>query len=88
MKTLLFLGLGFFSVLALGATKTESTQPGKVKYRQGKDLSFDSKTVEGQIYRPDLSVVTGDTDLEGEGLLRLRSHFMDRLTSEAGGELK
>jgi len=65
------------------ATKTEK----KTKYVKGKDVNFDSQLVEGQIYRPDLSVVTGDTELGGTGVLRLRKDFADRAVSE-NGEVK
>ncbi len=39
--------------------------------------SFDSQVVEGEVYRPDYSVVTGEAPGEGWGVLRLRADFDD-----------
>ncbi len=50
-------------------------------------MAFDSQLVEGQIYRPDLSVVTGDTVLGGMDLLRLRKDFKDKMTYEETSKL-
>lgn len=63
-------------------------KPNKIKYKQGKNHNFDSQVVEGQIYRPDLSVVTGDTDMSNMGVLRLRYNFADHLSLEVGEEIK
>ncbi len=52
-----------------------------------KNMAFDSQLVEGQIYRPDLSVVTGDTVLGGMDLLRLRKDFKDKMTYEETSKL-
>ncbi len=49
-----------------------------------KTEDFDSQLVEGQVYRPDLSVVTGDTDNHGFGVLRLRKNFKDHAKNDHG----
>lgn len=53
-----------------------------------KTENFESQLVEGQIYRPDLSVVTGDTDKRGFGVLRLRSSFEDHAKNDRGELIK
>ncbi|HEX4924067.1 MAG TPA: hypothetical protein VFV50_08275 [Bdellovibrionales bacterium] len=68
--------------LAQAALAAPEAQGPKAKFKQGKDVNFDSQVVEGQIYRPDLSVVTGDTALGGFGALKLRDDFKDRVASE------
>lgn len=50
--------------------------------------NFDSQLVEGQIYRPDLSVVTGDTDSNSFGVIRLRANFDDHAKNEKGEVIK
>ncbi len=67
------------TAMAAPAPNEQST-----KFKKGKDMSFDSQLVEGQIYRPDLSVVTGDTVLGGTGVLRFRTDFADRALSDTG----
>ncbi len=57
-----------------------------VKYRPAKDLNFEQLVIEGQLKRPELAVVTGDSDENGNGLLRLRENFTDRLAEDAGEE--
>lgn len=63
-----------------GATQTESikinNKPSKaVKSHSRVDL--ESQVIEGQIYRPEFSVVTGDLSHENQGILRLRENFDD-----------
>ena len=58
----------------------------EVKYKAGKDLNFEQLVIEGQLKRPELSVVTGDSDENGNGLLRLRENFTDRMAASAGEE--
>ena len=50
--------------------------------------NFDSQLVEGQVYRPDLSVVTGDTDSNSFGVIRLRANFNDHSKLEKGEAIK
>ena len=46
-------------------------------------LSFtDDQLVEGEIYRPDYAVVTGEAPGEGWGVLRLRPDFRDHRASD------
>lgn len=68
-------------VLSSAASGAPAEGP-KAKFKKAKDVNFDSQVVEGQIYRPDLSVVTGDTALGGFGALKLRDDFKDRVASE------
>lgn len=72
----------FFAGAAFGAP-AEATKP---KYTKSKQENFDAQLVEGQVYRPDLSVVTGDTSLGGFGALRLRNDFVDHVASENEGD--
>lgn len=59
------------------AKKNESDP--KVK----RQLSFDnSQLVEGEIYRPDYAVVTGENPGEGWGVLRLRKSFSDKQATD------
>lgn len=47
-----------------------------------KNHSFDSQVVEGEVYRPDYSVVTGEAPGEGWGVLRLRPNFEDHAVTD------
>lgn len=47
-----------------------------------KNHNFDSQVVEGEVYRPDYSVVTGEAPGEGWGVLRLRPDFDDHAASD------
>jgi hypothetical protein len=85
VKTVLFLLL--ISNLTWAAPAPETTKEKKPKYKAGKEMNFDGALVEGQVYRPDLSVVTGDTALGGTGVLRIRKNFVDHMVSE-NGEVK
>jgi hypothetical protein len=58
----------------------------KVKYTEGKDVNFEELLIQGQLKRPDVSVVTGNVKEGADGLLRLRENFLDRVTSDAGEE--
>lgn len=70
----------------------ESTPPpaeaqSKVRYRKAKDVDFEALLLQGQIQRPDISVVTGDANGGTDGLLRLRENFLDRVAIDAGEEI-
>lgn len=54
----------------------------------GSKLDFEALLVEGQVKRPEVSVVTGDLDSEIEGLIRLREDFLDKMSLNLGEELK
>ncbi len=60
-----------------------SRQPEK-----NKTLHFEKVIVDGQVNSPEVSIVTGDDDLDLPGLLRLRRNFLDQTINEGGEELK
>lgn len=66
---------------AYGATPKAA--PAKAKDTKNRKHDFDAQTVEGEVYRPDYSVVTGDAPGEGWGVLRLRPDFDDHNVSDA-----
>lgn len=75
-KTLLIL----FSLVAVHAAPKK---PATAKAAKKDNMSFDSQVVEGEIYRPDYSVVTGEAPGEGWGVLRLRSNFKDHTATDS-----
>jgi hypothetical protein len=82
---LLMLVLMMATSVVRAANEEEAAK--KVKYKAGKDLNFEQLVIEGQLKRPELSVVTGDNDEGGNGLLRLRENFVDRMSADAGEEV-
>ena len=58
-----------------------------VKYKSGKDINFEELLIQGEIKRPELSVVTGDESTGTDGLLRLREDFKDRIAVDFGEEI-
>lgn len=64
------------------------TPPGKVQYRKGKDLNFDEALIQGQNQRPEATVVTGNVRQGGDGLIRLRENFVDRVAVDYAEELE
>lgn len=53
----------------------------------GKDvrqIQFESLLIQGQVQRPDISIVTGDAGGDLDGLLRLRQDFTDLMAADAG----
>ena len=84
MKTIMMI-----TVLILGmnvhANETAPTT-GKVRYSAGKDVNFEELLIQGQLKRPEISVVTGNVQQGADGLLRLRENFLDRVTADAGEE--
>jgi len=68
---------------AANAATTKADEP-KVKYKAAKQLDFEQLVIEGQLKRPELAVVTGDSDENGNGLLRLREDFKDRMALSSG----
>ncbi len=75
----------FFILLLLALP--EFGHASEVKYKKGKDLSFEELLIEGQLKRPELGVITGDEDQLSNGLLRLREDFNDRMSAQAGQEV-
>ncbi len=87
MKQFLLASAILLSGLSVSANAPASGPTGdKTKYKKAKQESFDAQVVEGQVYRPDLSVVTGDTSLGGFGMLKLRNDFVDHAAAEGAGE--
>ena len=64
------------------------SKPKKIKYRAGKQVDFDKQTIQGELRRPELSVVIGNEKTTDNGLLRLREDFVDRITAQAGEEVE
>ncbi len=58
----------------------------EVKYSAGKDVNFEELLIQGQLKRPEISVVTGNVKQGADGLLQLRENFLDRVTSDSGEE--
>jgi hypothetical protein len=56
--------------------------------KDSKDIQFESLLIQGQIQRPDLAIVTGDSGDNLEGLLRMRTDFTDLMAQDAGEEIK
>lgn len=58
---------------------------------QGKDvrnIQFESLLIQGQVQRPDLSVITGNGQEDSDGLLRLREDFTDLMAMDHGEEIQ
>lgn len=70
----------------LKALAEETPANAKVHYSQGKDVNFEELLIQGQLKRPEISVVTGNVKQGADGLLRLRENFLDRVTSDSGEE--
>jgi len=83
--------LGIASALANEALNSAMPQSPEVKqqvkYQAAKDVNFEEMLIQGQIRRPEISVVTGNTQQGADGLLRLRENFTDRIQMDAGEEL-
>ncbi len=73
--------------LASGAETPANPAP-KVKYTSGKDVDFEKLLIQGDVKQPELSIVTGNVQQGTDGLLRLRENFTDRISMDAGEELK
>ena len=56
----------------------------EVQYKAGKDVNFEEMLIQGQLKRPEISVVTGNVKQGADGLLRLRENFLDRMSSDNG----
>ena len=75
----------FVASLAIAADDPQAVQKG-IRYKSGKEVNFEELLIQGQIRRPEISVVTGDTDNGTDGLLRLREDFLDRVAEDQGEE--
>lgn len=67
-----------------GADGAVAAPAGKVHYKAGKDVNFEEMLIQGQMKRPELSVVTGNEAQGADGLLRLRENFLDRMAEDFG----
>ncbi len=65
----------------------ESAAKASVKYKQQKDVNFEALLIQGQLKRPEVSVVTGNTPQGADGILRLRENFNDRIAAEIAQEV-
>ena len=59
-----------------------------VRYRKSKKINFEALLIEGQIKRPEISVVTGNVGEDVDGLLQLRVDFHDQMAVNAGEKIK
>lgn len=91
----LVLSLFAFSTRVWGVTERAAQAPSEqeaggagVKYKAGKELSFEELLIQGQLARPEIAVVTGNSQQGTNGLLRLRENFLDRMTADAGEEIQ
>ncbi len=62
----------------------EAVPSGRVRYKDSKVMKFDGSQIQGALQRPETMIVTGDETEAGAGLIRLRSHFLDRQFAEMG----
>lgn len=67
---------------------TSGSETGKVIYKKGKDVKLDELLIQGQLKRPDITVVTGNAGQDGDGLLKLRENYIDRLSIDFGEEMQ
>jgi hypothetical protein len=82
--------------LAVSAPMTFAADPApaaaapaaNVKYKKGKDINFDELLIQGQLKRPELTVVTGNAAQGTDGLLRLRENFLDQTQKDIGEEVQ
>lgn len=77
-----------FALIALPAFAESDEEKKGVRYKQSKDINFEKLLIEGQNRRPEISVVTGNVSQGDDGLLRLRTNFVDRIAEDAGEEVK
>jgi hypothetical protein len=78
-----------FAMITILMSTTTFAAKDTVKVKgPSKAENFDSQLVEGQIYRPDLSVVTGDTDSNSFGVIRMRANFDDHAKNDKGEVIK
>ena len=82
-----FLAISGVAAAADEAPPAANAQPApKVIYKSGKDVNFEELLIQGQLKRPEVSVVTGNETQGTDGMLRLRENFIDRLAEDAGEE--
>lgn len=70
------------------AAETNSETKANVRYKTGKEINFEELLIQGQLKRPEISVVTGNESRDTDGLLRLRENFTDRIAIDFGEKVK
>ena len=75
MRFYFIFGMLIFSIASIANSKSP-------KSANQRNHAFDSQIVEGEVYRPDYSVVTGEAPGEGWGILRLRKNFEDHIATD------
>lgn len=89
MKTVLVLLAFIMGTSVVFANETPPpAESGKVIYKKGKDVNLDEMLIQGQLKRPDITVVTGNAGQDGDGLLKLRENYIDRLSIDFGEEMQ
>lgn len=73
---------------SLGATDAPTDKDAKIKYTRGKDINFEELLIQGDVQRPEQSVVTGDESISADGLLRLREDFKDKIADDFGESMQ
>ncbi len=74
-------------VFSLAAFAADDQGASNFRYRSGKTVELDLSQVQGDLRRPEISVVTGDEKEKDNGLLRLRQDFNDRIAIDCGEEM-
>ncbi len=69
---------------AVPATTEEAQKAPKIRYKQSDDINFEKLLIEGQLQKPSVTVVTGTVKKGGDGLLRMRKNFLDRVARDYG----
>jgi hypothetical protein len=91
---LLLLSSAVFSALSWAGTEPASTEPvgskpsAPVKYKAAKDVNFEELLIQGQLQRPEITVVTGESAQGTDGMLRLRENFLDQIAVSSGEEVQ
>lgn len=81
-----FIIIGLLASTSLFAAEDPKAETKGIRYKSGKEVNFEELLIQGQIRRPEISVVTGDTGNGTDGLLRLREDFLDRVAEDQGEE--
>ena len=80
-------GIAMASVASAATASTPETGDSThIHYKSGKAVNFEELLIQGQLKRPEVSVVTGNVQEGADGLLRLRQNFLDRVSADAGEE--
>jgi hypothetical protein len=69
---------------AVPAAPEETQKAPKIRYKQSDDINFEKLLIEGQLQKPSVTVVTGTVKKGGDGLLRMRKNFLDRVARDYG----